>query len=112
MAVEAMRQGAIDFLRKPIDQEILLNRIRQAFEHAQTAQCSHNRKADILSKYRLLTERETQVFQQVAEGESNKSIAVKLDISERTVEVHRANVMKKMEAKTMAQLVRMQVLLE
>jgi len=112
MAVEAMRHGAIDFLRKPIDEESLLSRIQQAFEREHQVRTSQQERVDVLSKLHSLTEREKQVHRLVTEGETNKVIAMELGISERTVEVHRSNVMKKMDARTVAQLVRQQILVE
>lgn len=109
MAVEAMRQGAIDFIRKPIDEENLLCRINQAFESESGTRKLFQDRKEILQKVKLLTDRERQIFDLVTRGETNKVIAIELGISERTVEVHRSNVMKKMDAKTMAQLVRMQI---
>lgn len=111
MAVEAMRHGAIDFLRKPVDQESLLKSIRQAFERESDVRESSAESLEALANYQSLTAREQQVFQRVTKGELNKNIAVELGISERTVEVHRSSGMKKMGAKTFAQLVRLQILL-
>ena len=106
MAVEAMRQGAFDFLRKPIAEADFLERIGNALE-AETGNW-HERVDRERAREQLasLTEREQEVFALVADGHANKAIAANLDISERTVEVHRANVMKKLEARTLAQLVR------
>lgn len=112
MAVEAMRQGALDFIRKPINQTSLLSRILQAFESESGARKIVEDRQDVLQKVASLSEREKQVFELVTTGETNKVIAIDLGISERTVEVHRSNVMKKMDAKTMAQLVRMQIQVE
>jgi len=109
MAVEAMREGAIDFIRKPIDEENLLHRIQQAFESESGVRKLFQHRKEILLRVELLTDRERQIFELVTRGETNKVIAIELGISERTVEVHRSNVMKKMDAKTMAQLVRMQI---
>lgn len=112
MAVEAMRLGALDFMRKPINELNLLERIGQALSHEIDVR---KQAFDIqLSnlKFDSLTQREQQVFECVAEGQTNKAIAVNLDISERTVEVHRAQVMKKLDVATLAQLVRIKILLE
>lgn len=106
MAVEAMRQGALDFMRKPVSEEDLIERIRQALqEEAGNWDQLRNHKA-IQQRLDSLTEREFQVFEMVASGEANKVIAHNLGISERTVEVHRSQVMKKLDARTLAQLVR------
>ncbi|MFT5656914.1 MAG: two-component system response regulator FixJ [Gammaproteobacteria bacterium] len=112
MAVEAMRLGAVDFLRKPINETNFLDRINQAMSLE-----SDNRKLALdrqQSKVRLesLTQRELQIFERVAQGQTNKSIAIDLDISERTIEVHRAQVMKKLDAATLAQLIRIKIQLE
>ena len=106
MAVEAMRQGALDFLRKPVNEDDFLERI--AFALDQESGNWHQKVDREQARERIasLTEREQEVFQLVAEGIANKAIAARLGISERTVEVHRAQVMKKLDAKTLAQLVR------
>ena len=112
MAVEAMRLGALDFMRKPVNEPNLLERIDQALNHEidlrkQTLEIQQSRL-----KFNSLTQRERQVFECVAQGQANKSVAVDLNISERTVEVHRAQVMKKLDVATLAQLVRIKILLE
>jgi two-component system response regulator FixJ len=112
MAVEAMRQGAIDFLRKPISEVDLLNRIQQALEHESNFLEQTEFRKQNLARVDSLTQREKQIFRQVAEGQANKAIAIDFGISERTVEVHRSQVMKKLEAKTLAQLVRIYIDLE
>lgn len=112
MAVEAMRLGAVDFMRKPINELTLLDSIDQALSHETDIR---KQTIDIQrSKLKLdsLTQREQQIFECVAEGQTNKSIAFDFDISERTVEVHRAQVMKKLDVTTLAQLVRLKILLE
>lgn len=106
MAVEAMRQGALDFIRKPFREQDLLDRINQALLiDASRSKQQHDRSIT-LSKLALLSERERQIFERVAKGEMNKVIAHDLGISERTVEVHRSQVMKKLEVRTLAELVR------
>lgn len=112
MAVEAMRQGAIDFLRKPISETDLLNRIQQALEHESDLIKQMKSRKLSMARIETLTQREKQIFKQVAEGHANKAIAIDFGISERTVEVHRSQVMKKLEAKTLAQLVRIHIDLE
>ena len=106
MAVEAMRQGALDFLRKPVSEENFLERIVDALDRESGNW--HQRVDRELIRQRIdsLTQREREIFELVAEGLANKAIAAKLGISERTVEVHRAQVMKKLDARTLAQLVR------
>jgi len=106
MAVEAMRQGALDFIRKPFREQDLLDRINQALS-IDAGRNKHERdRGLILSKLALLSEREHQIFERVAKGDMNKVIAHDLGISERTVEVHRSQVMKKLAVRTLAELVR------
>ena len=106
MAVEAMRQGALDFLRKPVSEEHFLERIANALDRESGDWHQKLDREQTHQRIASLTEREHEVFQLVAEGLANKAIAAELGISERTVEVHRAQVMKKLGAKTLAQLVR------
>lgn len=112
MAVEAMRQGAIDFIRKPVRESELLTRIREAFDHESGFR--DKKLGRDLQQKRLtsLTPREQEIFELVASGKANKAIAADLAISERTVEVHRAQVMKKLQVKTLAELVRIHINLE
>lgn len=106
MAVEAMRQGALDFLRKPVNEAHFLERIASALDQESGRWHQKLDREQTRRRIDSLTEREHEVFQLVAEGLANKAIASELGISERTVEVHRAQVMKKLDAKTLAQLVR------
>jgi len=109
MAVEAMRRGAVDFIRKPFREHDLLERINEALGVDDTV-CKQamNRQA-LTEKISSLSEREWDVFERVADGQMNKVIAADLGISERTVEVHRGQVMKKLDVKTLAQLVRVKI---
>ena len=106
MAVEAMRRGALDFLRKPVNETNFIDRIQHALNLESGSW--HQRQDRELQQQRIesLTEREREVFELVAQGQANKVVAAELGISERTVEVHRAQVMKKLDARTLAQLVR------
>ena len=106
MAVEAMRQGAFDFLRKPVDETNFIDRIHNALDQESGSWHQKLDREQTRQRIDSLTEREQEVFQLVAEGMANKAIAGELGISERTVEVHRAQVMKKLGARTLAQLVR------
>jgi two-component system, LuxR family, response regulator FixJ len=112
MAVEAMRRGAVDFLRKPFRDQELLDRIQEALmRNANT----RNQAADVEGlKQRVadLTPREQEVFKRVAAGQANKVIAIELGISERTVEIHRSNVMQKTNSRSLADLVRLLIKLE
>jgi two-component system response regulator FixJ len=112
MAVEAMRLGALDFMRKPINELNLLQAINQALGHETDIRKQIYDIQQLTLKLDALTQREQQIFERVADGQANKSIAFDLGISERTVEVHRAQVMKKLNVKTLAQLVRLKILLE
>jgi two-component system, LuxR family, response regulator FixJ len=107
MAVEAMKAGALDFIEKPFDDEVLIEAIKRAAETLDTAPDVRENVGAIHSKLSLLTERERQVLSGVVAGLPNKSIAFDLDISPRTVEVHRASVMSKMQARSLPDLVRM-----
>lgn len=111
MAVEAMRQGAVDFMRKPISEDDLLERIRQALQHESSLRGQSQEHKRITKLIESLTQRELEVFERVAQGDANKAIAIELGISERTVEVHRSQVMKKLETRNLAQLVRMQLMI-
>lgn len=109
MAVEAMRHGALDFIRKPFREQDILDRINEALtQEMQTHQYRLEHQA-LLDKIASLSQREKQIFMKVAAGEMNKSIAIDLEISERTVEVHRSQVMKKLKVRTLAQLVNLKL---
>lgn len=109
MAVEAMRRGAVDFIRKPFRESDLLDRINEALNLDDSNHRHDERQHALEDKLSSLTDREKQVFERVADGEMNKAIAIDLGISERTVEVHRGQVMKKLGVKTLAQLVRIKI---
>ncbi len=112
MAVEAMRRGAVDFLRKPFRDQELLDRVQEAL----SLDAQHRGEAADLESYRErvadLTPREQEVFKRVASGQANKVIAIELGISERTVEIHRSNVMQKTGSRSLADLVRLLIKLE
>ncbi|MBU2876341.1 MULTISPECIES: response regulator transcription factor [Aliiglaciecola] len=112
MAVEAMRNGAIDFIRKPFNDQNLIDRINEALALNSKQNASIDNKQKEVRKISLLSNREKEVFNLVTEGAMNKMIASELNISERTVEVHRSHVMEKLGAKTLAQLVRIKILSE
>ncbi|MEJ2273402.1 MAG: response regulator [Woeseiaceae bacterium] len=109
MAVEAMRRGAVDFIRKPFREYDLLDRINEALNLDNTAYREARDRMVLEEKLASLSEREREVFERVAEGQMNKVIAADLGISERTVEVHRGQVMKKLDVRTLAQLVRIKI---
>lgn len=107
MAVEAMKAGALDFIEKPFEDELMIDAIGNAAKRLQLEQDGMDDADVVRERLEGLSEREKQVFSAVVAGLPNKSIAYDLDISPRTVEVHRANVMTKMKAKSLPQLVRM-----
>ncbi len=109
MAVEAMRRGALDFIRKPFREHDLLERINEALNLDEDAHRKALKRQELADKVSSLSEREREVFDKVADGQMNKVIAADLGISERTVEVHRGQVMKKLGARTLAQLVRTKI---
>ncbi|MBV8800644.1 MAG: response regulator [Alphaproteobacteria bacterium] len=107
LAVRAMKEGAIDFLEKPFKDAVLVESVRRALEQAERA--GHSEASAKLVRERLadLTDRERQVLELLVAGRPNKIIAYELSISPRTVEIHRARVMDKMGARSLAELVRM-----
>lgn len=109
MAVRAMRLGALHFLRKPVDEQELLDSIQQAFEQEVEVRQRLKRQSDAANLFNALTDREQQIVELVTNGNSNKSMASDLGISERTVEVHRSSAMKKLGVRTLAQLVRLRI---
>jgi two-component system response regulator FixJ len=109
LAVRAMKSGAIDFLEKPYDENVLLASVRRALEAARVASQAADAVHEVEMRFASLTERERQVLDLLAAGRPNKVIAYELDISPRTVEIHRARVMEKMGARNLAELVRMVV---
>ena len=112
MAVEAMRRGALDFIRKPFREHDLLERINEALSIDENAHRKAQDREALAEKLSSLSEREREVFERVADGKMNKVIAGELGISERTVEVHRGQVMKKLGVRTLAQLVRAKIDME
>ena len=112
MAVEAMRRGAVDFIRKPFREQELLDRIHQALGQDDTHRANEADIDKLRFKVTRLTPREHEVFERVTAGQANKVIAIELCISERTVEIHRSQVMQKTEVRTLADLVRLKLNLE
>ncbi|WP_371195961.1 response regulator transcription factor [Glaciecola sp. SC05] len=109
MAVEAMRQGAVDFIRKPFREQDLLDSINQALSIDAGRSSEERDRSALIEKLALLSEREQEIFTRVARGDMNKVVAYELGISERTVEVHRSQVMKKLCVRTLAELVRIKL---
>jgi two-component system response regulator FixJ len=106
-AVRALRHGAVDFLEKPFNPKLLLERIEQAIETDAQLSAVAEKTAEIAGRVSSLTAREREIMSLVADGKSSKVIALDLGISERTVELHRSRIMKKMSARSVADLVRM-----
>jgi two-component system response regulator FixJ len=107
LAVRAMRAGAIDFLEKPFEQEALVASVKRALQvqfQALNRNAAAQAAEELLSQ---LTDRERQVFELLVAGKPNKVVAFELDISPRTVEIHRARVMEKTGARSLAELVRL-----
>lgn len=107
MTVKAIRGGAVDFLEKPVDDEALLEAVRRAAERSRDQKASRAELGDLQRRYELLTPRERQVFQLVTAGLLNKQAGADLGTTEKTIKVHRARVMLKMKAESLAELVRM-----
>jgi RNA polymerase sigma factor (sigma-70 family) len=107
MAVEAMQKGAVDFIQKPFRDQELLDRVGEALKTDQERRSAREEKAEVHGRVDKLTNRERQVLDLVVTGKPNKVIAYELGVSQRTVEIHRARVMEKMQAKSLADLVRM-----
>jgi len=106
MSVKAVKAGAIDFLEKPFSNEALLASIREAFARADDSKKQHDRIAGLGKRHASLTAREQEVLQHVVAGMSNRRMAEVLGVSDRTIEVHRSRVMKKMAAGSLPDLVR------
>ncbi len=111
MAVEALHLGAHDFVQKPFHDQELLDRIQSALAARREIQDEVAQKKVVQECYSTLTPRETEVMAAVAKGHANKVIAMDLDLSQRTVEIHRARVMEKMRVRSLAELVKLAVIL-
>jgi two-component system response regulator FixJ len=112
MAVEAVRNGALDFVQKPFDDKELVGKIEKALSESLQRQEDDLERAEIRRRASTLTAREQEVMSQVVQGKANKVIAGDLGVSQRTVEIHRARVMEKMQAGSLAHLVRMVLIAE
>lgn len=107
ISVDAMKAGAVDFLTKPVDADQLLAAVQAAVERADRERSEQLARHELQSRYATLTTRECEVFDGVVAGLLNKQIAAQLGTAEKTVKVHRAHVMQKMAAPSLANLVRM-----
>lgn len=107
VSVRAMQQGAAEFLTKPVSAELLLDTVRQALTTSRQRLKDYQQHVTIRARMDMLSPRETEVLEGIFEGHSNKGIARIMGISPKTVELHRGNVMAKMHAGSIAELVRM-----
>ncbi len=112
MAVEAMQLGAFDFIQKPFRDQDLMDRVSQALSQSEQQREASEQKVEVGQRYENLTPREKEVMACVVKGQANKVIAMDRNVSQRTVEIHRARVMEKMEARSLADLVRMSIQIE
>ncbi|RWL80606.1 MAG: response regulator [Mesorhizobium sp.] len=112
MAVAAMRAGAIDFIEKPFEDDVLVDAIKRAASSFDGTAKEDDDTSALLSRLEQLSEREREVLSGLVGGLSNKTIAYDLDINPRTVEIHRANVMSKMQAKSLPELIRMAIAMD
>jgi two-component system response regulator FixJ len=111
MAVQAMKEGAFEFIQKPFREQELLDHINHALQQDAANRGTIARRSEVLGRLDTLTPRERQVMDMVVDGAANKVIALDLKLSERTVEIHRAKVMEKMGARSVAHLVKLHMTL-
>ena len=107
LAVEAMREGVVDFIEKPFADDTILASLGRAFERSRDESAQSGERNEILKRLASLSTRERQVLDGLVAGQANKVVAIELGISPRTVEVYRANLMSKMHAGSLSELVRM-----
>ncbi len=112
MAVKALHDGAFDFIQKPYRDQKLLDRINQALAWDAQHYFQEEQKRDLEKRFAELTPREREVMDCVVRGLANKVIAMDLELSQRTVEIHRARVMEKMAARSLAELVKMSIMIQ
>ena len=109
MAVQAMKHGAMEFLQKPFREQDLVDLVNQALEQNENSHELALQRTEIEPRIAKLTARERQIMDMIVQGNANKVIAIDLGVSQRTVETHRTRIMRKMQAKSLAELVQMAV---
>jgi FixJ family two-component response regulator len=109
MAVQAIRNGAADFIQKPFRDQDLLDRIHEVLAEHSAQRSVDNHRGELKARFESLTDREREVMLMVVAGKANKVVALDLNLSQRTVEIHRARVMDKMQARSLADLVKMAI---
>jgi len=107
LAIQAMKAGVADFIEKPFDDDVMITAIRDALARHSDEETAGAERQAVLDRIDTLSPREREVMDGLVAGQANKAIAFDLEISARTVEVYRANVMMKMQARTLSDLVRM-----
>ncbi len=110
MAVEAMKRGATEFIQKPFRDQELLDCIHSALENSREKHKRRDEEQQVQQRLAMLTAREKEVLDRIVSGQANKVIAIELDISQRTVENHRAHIMEKMQARSTTALVKLMML--
>ena len=108
-SVRAIRGGAVDFLTKPVDAKVLLAAVERALAQDEETRARRDRNEELRKRYERLTVREREVFLHLIRGQLNKQVAADLQITERTIKLHRANLLQKLEVGSMAELVRLAV---
>jgi FixJ family two-component response regulator len=109
MAVQAIRNGAADFIQKPFRDQDLLDRIHEVLAEHSAQRSVDSHRTELKARFESLTDREREVMLMVVAGKANKVVALDLNLSQRTVEIHRARVMDKMQARSLADLVKMAI---
>jgi FixJ family two-component response regulator len=107
--VRAMQRGAVDFLTKPVDGNVLLAAVSRALAQDVTVRAARGRQQDLRTRYERLTPREREVFLHLISGQINKQVAYDLEITERTIKLHRASIFRKLEVNSMAEMARLAV---
>ena len=112
MAVQAMKHGALEFLQKPFREQELIDRVNEALVKDESAHVFALQRTEIEPRAAKLTAREREIMDMIVQGKANKVIAIDLGVSQRTVETHRTRIMKKMQARSLAELVQMAMRLQ